>query len=370
MKPIKMSKPRIAAPSRNQPAFFETLEDRRLYSVTLMGNTVAIVGTNAADHVTVAIDATDNTKLDVTLNGSMTSFDIASVTGISGILGKGNDSLIVSEANGKISIPATIFGGDGNDQITGGSGNDSLDGGAGNDSLSGGAGDDILAGNAGNDSLSGGSGDDQLDGSAGNDSIDGGSDSDSIVGGAGNDKMNGGSGDDDLNGGAGNDSLTGGAGSDAFANGTGGKDKELDKTTGVDRDYKPFSINQLPQKYRDMFNKTFPNSIPVGVRINDDATWSMLYKFNGDNNVYHAYFTYDGNGNPFQNLDTTNLVKYEVAPTNLPPNTLANFRQQYPDAVIKEVFADHDGNSKFAMIRIKINDTDSQWVRADWLDND
>ena len=33
-------------------------------------------------------------------------------------------------------------------------------------------------------------------------------------------------------------------------------------------------------------------------------------------------------------------------------------------------FADHDGNSKFGMIRIKIGDNESQWVRQEWLDND
>ena len=36
---------------------------------------------------------------------------------------------------------------------------------------------------------------------------------------------------------------------------------------------------------------------------------------------------------------------------------------------IKEVIADHDGDSKFAHIRFSIGDGESQWEVFDWLDN-
>ena len=64
-------------------------------------------------------------------------------------------------------------------------------------------------------------------------------------------------------------------------------------------------------------------------------------------------------------------MTYEVAPANLPPLTSAQFHQDYPDAVIKEVIATHvEGGGKIANIRIKIGDSDSTWVTEDWLDNE
>jgi hypothetical protein len=216
--------------------------------------------------------------------------------------------------------------------------------------------------------LTGGTGDDQLTGGVGNDQADGGSDSDTITGGAGSDKLAGGNGDDDLDGGAGSNRLTGGDGADAFAIGTGGKEIMLDRTPGVDRQYHPVPWENVPQKYHDMFAATFPNSEPVAYRTNDDQTFTMLYRFNGDNVIYHAYFSYQGT-DPFANLESVELVTYEVAPTNLPPATEAVFRQQYPDAQIKEVIADHGTNGKFGMIRFKTDDqSDSQWVNVDWID--
>ena len=45
------------------------------------------------------------------------------------------------------------------------------------------------------------------------------------------------------------------------------------------------------------------------------------------------------------------------------------FIEAHPDATIKEVIADHDGNSKVAHIRFSIGDSESQWEVFDWLDN-
>jgi hypothetical protein len=105
------------------------------------------------------------------------------------------------------------------------------------------------------------------------------------------------------------------------------------------------------------------------VRVNNDHTFAMLYRYEGDGTVYRAWFTFTGN-HPFANFDGVDLVKYEVAPTNLPPNTSAAFKNDHPNAVVKAVIADHDGNGKFAMIRYTENGGESKWAKADWLDND
>ncbi|MDB5171566.1 MAG: hem peroxidase [Phycisphaerales bacterium] len=349
----------------------DRLEDRRLFSVSLAGGTVIVVGTNQADHVTVSRDAATPAKLVVDLNGVSQSFDAATVTGFNINLRAGNDTLTFDETNGAIAIPATVFGGGGNDSIVTGSGNDVIYGGAGNDSVSAGAGDDSLFGGEGKDSLDGGSGDDVLDGGAGNDSLTGGADSDTLLGGAGSDKLAGNGGDDDLNGGAGRNLETGGLGADAFALNTGGKNTIADATAGLDHTYKAFPVNRIPPTYVTLFHSTFPNSVPLGYRINDDSSFTMLYRYNGDNTQYHAFFTYPaGTKDPFADFTKINLIKYEVAPDNIPPNTLADFRSKYPDGDIKEAYADHDANGKFAMIRIKIGTQDSEWIRQDWLDDD
>jgi Ca2+-binding RTX toxin-like protein len=173
------------------------------------------------------------------------------------------------------SIPASVYGGAGNDIVFGGTGSDYIEGGDGNDSLYGYLGNDSIFGGAGNDSISGEAGNDFLDGGTGADDISGGDGIDTVsyasrtanlnislddlandgdVGGksvksftggialspAENDNVHSdievviaGSGNDVITtsrfdpvarqfyGGAGNDSLTGGAGSDLLDGGTG-----------------------------------------------------------------------------------------------------------------------------------------------------
>src|SRR5882724_10974447 len=192
---------------------FESLEARRLYSVTLGDDGIlALIGTPHADRVIIALDPADSSSLIVNFNGVPQSFDAASVVGINANLGGGNDTFAIDETNGTIDIPATILGGAGNDSIIGGSGNDSI------------------AGSVGNDTVSAGAGDDTVDGGAGRDLLDGGGDSDSLIGGTGPDQLNGNTGDDDLNGGGGVNKVTGGAGADAFATNTGGKNTVTDDT--------------------------------------------------------------------------------------------------------------------------------------------
>jgi Ca2+-binding RTX toxin-like protein len=76
------------------------------------------------------------------------------------VYGQAGDDII--KLAGAIRVPATLYGGDGNDRLKGGKGADVLIGGEGNDHLNGHQGNDILVGGAGSDRLLGGPGDDIL----------------------------------------------------------------------------------------------------------------------------------------------------------------------------------------------------------------
>jgi hypothetical protein len=381
---------------RNPQTLLETLERRQMLSIAVSSGIVEVKGSAAYDHVLISVVPTNHKQIRVNLNGIAQAFAKTSLKGIKIDTGAGRDTIIVDQSNGAVNVPMTItggagadyiIGGSGADEISGGGGKDRINGGAGDDSISGGASRDLIAGSAGNDTIIGGSGDDAIDGGVGNDllsggtgddavvgddgadTLTGGSDSDNLDGGSGADSISGGRGDDDLDGGFGADNLTGGTGADGFATDEVSTDTITDKTNGTDTVYTPFSLDQIPQHYQDLFHTTFPNSDPTSVRINDDQTFEMLYKFNGDGNTYHALFTFQGS-DPFANIESVSLLKYEVAPTNIPPNTFKAFMDQYPNAVIKEVIVDHLGQEKFATIRIKLGDSETMWVHADWLDND
>lgn len=129
------------------------------------------------------------------------------------------------------SLPSTMDGGAGHDELFGGGAVDHLFGGSGNDDLYGGGGDDGLSGNGGNDDLWGGAGHDtlwgdtgydELWGEAGNDTLYGGADDDDLFGGAGSDSMFGDDGNFHLVG-DGDDYMVGGDGQDSME-GTGGND--------------------------------------------------------------------------------------------------------------------------------------------------
>lgn len=116
----------------------------------------------------------------------------------------GNDTINLAN----FSRSASIYGGDGDDQLTGGSGHDRIFGGlgediidglAGNDTIYGDAGDDQIVGGSGNDLLFGGAGYDLIDGGAGDDYIEADEGDDTILGGSGNDYLDGGTGYDEIN---------------------------------------------------------------------------------------------------------------------------------------------------------------------------
>ncbi len=114
-------------------------------------------GSRAADTIAIAVDATDGTKLDVTMNGTLVQFNLTDVHRILVTGGKGDDNISVDPS---VSVNARLIGNSGNDFLSGGSGNDLVLGGGGNDTCSGGLGDDVIVGGGGTDAAYGGGGSD------------------------------------------------------------------------------------------------------------------------------------------------------------------------------------------------------------------
>jgi Ca2+-binding RTX toxin-like protein len=121
----------------------EQLESRRmlhgLHHHAGPSGILRIAGTSAADTLAISINATDSTKLDVTLNGTTTQHDLAGLTRIAANLGGGADTATVDPL---VTLPVVLRGGRGDDSLSGGGGNDKLDGGGGVNELTGLAGTD------------------------------------------------------------------------------------------------------------------------------------------------------------------------------------------------------------------------------------
>lgn len=241
----------------------------------LVGSTVLVYGTSAADLVTISEAET----LTVVVNGVPTDFPAADVTAISVFGYAGNDTITVSSllagtgltadggddndvltVNSTVAASTTLLGGLGNDTLVGGGGNDTLIGEGGNDALNGGAGNDFYEFNTtapqGSDSITEGTGIDTLTfaGSLAGVSINlglttaqavngnltltlkSGSSIENIIGGSGNDTLTGNALANTLTGGGGNDSLSGAAGNDVYLFNTNsplGADSVTD-STGID----------------------------------------------------------------------------------------------------------------------------------------
>ena len=187
-------------------AMIEGLETRTFLSVSLDGGVLTIVGTSRADLIEVQKRA-DKGELKVELNGRETKYSLNRVTKIV-IKGEaGNDRVGYSGRDGRLDVPGSLSGGDGNDTLEGGNGADTISGGSGNDRIEGKSGNDRLSGGAGNDVIEGAGGDDVLKGGDGDDDLSGGSGNDDLLGGAGDDDLEGNSGDDDIFGAGGNDDF-------------------------------------------------------------------------------------------------------------------------------------------------------------------
>ncbi|WP_088632753.1 calcium-binding protein [Phaeobacter sp. 22II1-1F12B] len=183
---------------------------------------------------------------DVTIEGSFTYGDLATVSGtissitvsvdgedlmeITGIIG--DASRIWALLNGGSGYQVEVFSGndtfngtdesdyfqgyDGRDKLFGMAGYDSLYGGDNNDRIRGGDGGDYLYGGKGSDRMFGNAGRDNLYGGGGDDHMSGGAGRDWIVGGRGDNIMDGGAKNDTLISGNASNTLTGGSGNDTF----------------------------------------------------------------------------------------------------------------------------------------------------------
>ena len=185
---------KLAALHRGVNHALESLETRRLYSVTATstGGVLTVLGDNNSNAITVSRDVAGNLRVNngaVAITGAAAT--VASIHSIRVVGQAGNDTITLDETNGPLPS-ANLSGGSGNDTLTGGAGNDFIDGGTGNDVLlgKGGAdqllgqdGDDILTGGAGADHFSGGNGNDQMiwNPGDGSDVMDGQNGSDTLV---------------------------------------------------------------------------------------------------------------------------------------------------------------------------------------------
>lgn len=205
---------------------------------------VIVNGTSGPDFITVEETAI---TVEVSVNGQVTIYPIASVLSVDVLAGAGNDEV---RHLGAFTVPVTLRGENGDDTLRGNNGDDTMYGGNGADFMLGGPGEDFLrgedgndtiigsdqsdniAGGRGNDSLTGSGGQDTMSGNDGNDTIKGGTDDDSLVGGDQDDTILGGPGDDTLLGNSGDDRLSAGAGNDTLSGSSG--DDSLFGTSGDD----------------------------------------------------------------------------------------------------------------------------------------
>jgi uncharacterized delta-60 repeat protein len=138
------------------------LADPNPLSARLVGRTLTVTGTAAADEIRLRVAGGQ-----LTIRGVEHAFAVSAFSRIE-IDARGGDDLVDASAS---PVPVTLDGGDGRDSLLGGAAADVLLGGSGNDTLFGGRGADTLRGGDGNDYLNGGPGADQLFGDAGNDQV-------------------------------------------------------------------------------------------------------------------------------------------------------------------------------------------------------
>jgi len=211
---------------RRSPLGCEALETREVPAAFVSGGFLMIVGTDAAD--SVSVNNYNPSVVGVTSNGTTQYFLKSQMpTNVVVFYGLGGSDYF---SNNVGTLQSVAYGGEGNDVLVGDAGvdklygeggDDTLLGYGGNDTLDGGEGADYLDGGVGNDTLYGGNGYDTLYGRDGTDYLsagydywgnvlDGGDGNDTLVGGLGNDILYGRTGYDKLYGGIGNDYLDGG----------------------------------------------------------------------------------------------------------------------------------------------------------------
>src|SRR5262245_19498530 len=157
---------------------------------------LAVTGTVNDDRIALRLKAGDPNTLEVDVddNGSADfSFRRADIAEIDVFARAGNDLVRIDETNGPFTttIPTTLDGGAGDDELEGGAGKVTLQGGPGRDKLLGGSGAELLLGGSGDDIINGNRGNDQAFMGPGDDTFGWfpGDGNDTIEGEQGNDTM-------------------------------------------------------------------------------------------------------------------------------------------------------------------------------------
>ncbi|HSV14403.1 MAG TPA: PKD domain-containing protein [Tepidisphaeraceae bacterium] len=206
-------------------AILETLEGRQMMSASPVSP--AMLGSDGV--LTVSADAGKSAKMivDFTPDGKRIQVRAAAqtqtfaVSQVKKLVLNGSSQADYIYVDPRITIPADIHAGAGNDVIRGSSGDNHIDAGDGNDFVITRNGNNVVDGGAGNDTILAGSGNDHIDGGDGNDFIVAGAGDDTVYGGAGNDTLMGGAGNDVVHGDEGNDLELGGIGNDAVTGDSG-----------------------------------------------------------------------------------------------------------------------------------------------------
>ncbi len=167
-----------AAPAVKAHVASHRLESPKFKHPKLKHGELTIKGTEASDKLALRLRAGQPGILQVDAgdDGSADfSFARRRVARIAVDAGAGDDLVRIDESNGVFtdSIPTTIDGGDGNDNLAGGSGAETLLGGDGNDSIDGNGGNDAAFMGAGDDTFvwDPGDGSDTIEGQAGTDTM-------------------------------------------------------------------------------------------------------------------------------------------------------------------------------------------------------
>ena len=135
-------------------AAIETLEQRRLLSVSLVEGRLEVRGGSGADAITIDFTNEGN-RVAVFDNGKIRRFDRTDIGQII-ILGRGGNDAIT--LNSTVTLGASVYGEAGHDTISGGAARDRIFGGDGHDRINGGVGSDVLRGELGNDVIHGNGG--------------------------------------------------------------------------------------------------------------------------------------------------------------------------------------------------------------------